>query len=259
MLRACTAFLMTIRARLTLAYSALLAVLIAIFGYSMFTLLHWAWHSQLEENMRAVAAEVAAILRANALAESQSQPAIRKQLARLPYFAFAVQVWDSEGKLLFSTDNIDYSAPFDPDHRSSRVEVVRDVHLADEGAHALVLTAPTYAQDGQYLASVQILSPLATLDAAADQLFQLMIAVGGAAVLLSALIGFVMARQFLQPIETINLTARQITAADDLSKRIPHKGPMDELGELTATFNTTLDRLERLFKDATALRGGRLA
>ncbi|MFN7211121.1 MAG: ATP-binding protein, partial [Aggregatilineales bacterium] len=209
---------------------------------------HWAWHSQLEGGMRAVAEEVAAIVRANALAESQSSPAIRKQLARLPYFAFAVQVWDSEGKLLFSTDNIDYSAPFDPDHHGSRVEVLRDVHLADEGAHALVLTAPIYGQDGRYLASAQILSPLATLEAAADQLLQLMIAVGGAAVLLSGLIGFVMARQFLQPIETINLTARQITAADDLSKRIPHKGPMDELGQLTATFNTTLDRLERLFK-----------
>jgi len=51
----------------------------------------------------------------------------------------------------------------------------------------------------------------------------------------------------LQPVDTIAQTARQITAADDLSRRIPYDGPPDELGQLTQTFNETLARLERLF------------
>jgi two-component system OmpR family sensor kinase len=50
----------------------------------------------------------------------------------------------------------------------------------------------------------------------------------------------------LRPVDTIAQTARQITAADDLGRRIPYES-QDELGQLTKTFNQTLERLERLF------------
>ena len=43
-------------------------------------------------------------------------------------------------------------------------------------------------------------------------------------------------------------TALQITRADDLSRRIPYKGPPDdEVGQLIRAFNQTLGRLENLF------------
>lgn len=239
---------MTIRARLTLAYSVLLVVVILIFGVSLFSLLNWAWHAQLQENMRLVAEQVIGIVRSDNLPENEAQPAIRKQLARMPHFAFAVQVWREDGRLVFTTDNIDYNAPFDAENQSSRVEIMRDIRLPTEDIHALVSTFPIYAANGRYLGTVQILSPLTTLEAATDRLLRVMIGVGLVALVLSFMIGSVVAGQVLQPIETINLTAKQITAADDLSKRIPYKGPMDELGQLTLTFNTTLARLERLFK-----------
>jgi signal transduction histidine kinase len=57
-----------------------------------------------------------------------------------------------------------------------------------------------------------------------------------------------MSQRALKPIDTIAQTAQQITAADDLSRRIPYNGPPDEIGQLTKTFNETLERLERLFK-----------
>jgi two-component system OmpR family sensor kinase len=110
-----------------------------------------------------------------------------------------------------------------------------------------VLTAPIRGGDGRVLGTVQILSSLATIDAATERLFKVMLGVGIVALLLSFMVGSVIAGQGLQPIDAISQAARQITASGDLSKRVPYDGPPDELGQLTATFNATLERLERLF------------
>jgi two-component system, OmpR family, sensor kinase len=57
-----------------------------------------------------------------------------------------------------------------------------------------------------------------------------------------------LARTALRPIQAITETARRITQAQDLSKRIPVTVPNDELGGLTETINGMLARLEDLFK-----------
>jgi len=55
-------------------------------------------------------------------------------------------------------------------------------------------------------------------------------------------------QQALSPLEDVTETALQITRADDLSRRIPYRGPpQDEIGQLIHAFNQTLGRLENLF------------
>lgn len=51
-----------------------------------------------------------------------------------------------------------------------------------------------------------------------------------------------------KPLEDIATVARQITNADDLSRRVPDTGRTDEIGVLTRSINQTLERLERLFQ-----------
>src|SRR5258707_11540228 len=46
---------MTIRTRLTLWYSGLLATVIVVFGISLFSVLSWTWRTQVRENMLYVA------------------------------------------------------------------------------------------------------------------------------------------------------------------------------------------------------------
>jgi two-component system OmpR family sensor kinase len=67
-------------------------------------------------------------------------------------------------------------------------------------------------------------------------------------VLLSAVMGALLARRTLNPIDAITQTAVQITRADDLERRIPHLGPPDEVGQLAGAFNEMLERLERIFR-----------
>jgi two-component system OmpR family sensor kinase len=68
------------------------------------------------------------------------------------------------------------------------------------------------------------------------------------AVLFSAIMGALLARRALHPINTITQTAVQITRADDLGRRIPHVGPPDEVGQLAGAFNEMLERLESIFR-----------
>jgi signal transduction histidine kinase len=242
-------FVMTIRTRLTLWYSALLATVILVFGVSLFTLLNWAWYSQLRENMNDVSQQVRSIVTFDETG-TMIKPLRKMQFAQTTHFLYAVQLHRANGDILWSTDNLSsYPEAFDPQNVNSLVPVSRDFKLPVDGTHVLVYTEPIFSpkRSNVLAGSIQILASLNTLEAATERLLRVMIGVGIVALVLSFMMGSVIAAQALQPIEAISNAARQITAADDLSKRVPYDGPQDELFQLTTTFNTTLERLERLF------------
>jgi len=58
------------------------------------------------------------------------------------------------------------------------------------------------------------------------------------------------ARRMLRPIAEVTSAARD-ASADNLSARIAHDGPTDELGELADTFDQMLARLERSFESSS--------
>lgn len=61
------------------------------------------------------------------------------------------------------------------------------------------------------------------------------------------LIGRYISRRILRPVEAIRSAAERISI-EDLSRRIPAEGPEDEMMELTVTFNSMIDRLEKAFQ-----------
>ncbi len=64
----------------------------------------------------------------------------------------------------------------------------------------------------------------------------------------SLLIAVLLTPRLFRPLEDIATVARQITRADDLSRRVPYSNRTDEIGDLARAFNQTLERLERLFR-----------
>ena len=113
------------------------------------------------------------------------------------------------------------------------------------GYHMRVITMPLEI-NGEVRGHIQVASSLRTVDAAMERLVKIMLIFGAATMLAAMFLGDNLTIRALRPIDTIAQTARQITAADDLSRRIPYES-RDELGQLTKTFNQTLERLERLF------------
>jgi len=72
--------------------------------------------------------------------------------------------------------------------------------------------------------------------------------IGFAAATASLFVAVLLTPGLFKPLEDIASVARQITRADDLSRRVPYANRPDEIGDLARAFNQTLERLERLFR-----------
>ena len=235
---------MTIRTRLTLWYSSLLALVIVVFGLALFSVLNWAWRDQIDSSLNALATQVATQYQFDPQTNQlQVQlPTLGDSVSLSPYY---IQVWNANSQLVSTSDST-HKNPLDPLMLGVTSREAHEFMLNDK--HYYVLTKPLYLVNTDLLVGeIQVATRLDAIDQASQRLLRIMIGVGLAAMLLAFGIGLLLTTQALQPIDTIAQAAAQITAADDLSRRIPYDGPDDELGQLTATFNATLARLERLF------------
>ncbi|MFE2045519.1 ATP-binding protein [Streptomyces sp. NPDC059477] len=79
----------------------------------------------------------------------------------------------------------------------------------------------------------------------ADEVFRILLAISGVALLMTTGIGWVVAGRILQPVRLVRAAAAQLTE-QDLTRRIPVHG-RDDIAALAETFNAMLDRLERAF------------
>jgi len=68
------------------------------------------------------------------------------------------------------------------------------------------------------------------------------------AFLIASALAWITVGRLLAPLQQIARTAGAISSGDDLTRRIPETGPQDEVGQLTATFNRMLDRVEGAFR-----------
>ncbi|MDQ8701446.1 histidine kinase dimerization/phospho-acceptor domain-containing protein [Streptomyces sp. LHD-70] len=78
-----------------------------------------------------------------------------------------------------------------------------------------------------------------------DEVFRLMLAISGVALLMTTGIGWAVAGRILKPVRTVRAAAAELTE-QDLTQRIPVQG-RDDVAALAETFNAMLDRLERAF------------
>ncbi|MBX3082977.1 MAG: HAMP domain-containing protein [Anaerolineae bacterium] len=237
---------MTIRTRLTLWYSSLLATVIIVFSVSLFNLLNWTWREQLLDTMRQTANNVLADIQFDKTTGDLTSRSNPFTLSSTIYSSVAIQVWAANGRLVASSEILrDIDKPFDPVGLNTMEPGWREIEYG--GVRLLALTQPIIHKNGRWVGSIQLVASMSSIGDVLNRLVRVMIAVAIVALLLSFMVGTVIAGQALQPIDIISNAAKAITDADDLSKRIPYDGPPDELGQLTNTFNATLERLERLF------------
>jgi two-component system, OmpR family, sensor kinase len=111
-----------------------------------------------------------------------------------------------------------------------------------------VLTVPVIdPHRDRLLGYLQVARLLDTLEDYNSSLFTALL-FSGLAAIASVAIAVLLTPTMFRPLEDIARAARQITRADDLSRRIPHAHRSDEVGEMARAFNQTLERLERLFQ-----------
>jgi two-component system OmpR family sensor kinase len=232
---------MTLRARLTLWYAGIMAVCLLLYGAAVYSILVYSLTSQVDETLARTAEDIRQTFRRDVRGVSFSPLAL--DLTGSIY----AQVWDSGGTLVARNVPL-LDEPFDPGQLHGKKSSYSTVRVS--GAPLRVLTYPlvTVPED-ELLGHLQLAAPLQTVEAARQLVLTVLLVGGVLAVGFAALVGWSTAGTALRPLNTVTETALQITRADDLSRRIPLRGPpRDEVGRLSAAFNETLERLERVFE-----------
>jgi two-component system OmpR family sensor kinase len=116
----------------------------------------------------------------------------------------------------------------------------------DGGTRLLIHTVPITLGE-RSVAVLQVARSLAEPELALGTLGKILLAGGGAVVVLAFGAGWVLARAALRPIDAVAQTARAIGDAQDLGRRVSYHGPADEVGALARTFDGMLDRLQEAY------------
>lgn len=115
------------------------------------------------------------------------------------------------------------------------------------GTLSRILSAPLRDESGNLVATVQVAEPLTAVNNALSTLRWLLFGGFGAGLVAAAIGGYILAGRSIRPLTRITTTARAIGRSRDLSRRIDLPGTRDEVGQLAATFNQMLERLEDVF------------
>jgi two-component system, OmpR family, sensor kinase len=231
----------TLRTRLTVWYTGVLALVLVAFGGAVYSLLSLSLIRQIDSTLDIAADEIRLAFRRDVA--GFHLPPMALDLTANVY----VQVRDTEGNLIATNISV-AREPFDGARLGEAAIAYSETTY--EGIHLRVLTYPLIAQpEGTVVGTMQLASSLTTVDDAQRALLVLLMGGGLIAVGLAALVGWTTTAAALQPLGQMTETALQITHADDLSRRIPLSSPAEgEIGRLVVAFNETLERLENLFE-----------
>ncbi len=102
--------------------------------------------------------------------------------------------------------------------------------------------------NGEFVGVVQFARSLADRDRSLRSLGITLLLGSALTTVIAFGIGWTLSGITLRPIHRITETARQIGESRDFSSRVEHTGPNDELGQLAMTFNAMLERLQDAYQ-----------
>ncbi len=232
---------MSIRLRLTLLYSGILLLSLVVFGVLIYVVQAQATIAIEKQALVAMSQRLAdsRLLRSGA------------DLPRLPGDASDryIQIRSPDGQEITGTQTpggVVLPLSDDALQAAQRGEVwVEAAQVA--GERLLIRTVPIMA-DGVLTEILQVGRSLAVRDESIRVLGLGLLAGGIVATFAAFGLGWVLAGMALRPIQRLTETAQAIGAERDLTRRVEHTGPNDEVGRLATTFNAMLAELQAAYQ-----------
>ncbi|KKM08931.1 histidine kinase [Clostridiales bacterium PH28_bin88] len=239
---------MSIRWRLTLFFTAVLALTLLAFGLFLYLLMDYNLNAEVNRAASRKADEVLRSIRIVGLPLSTQ----RVVLPDVDVFASPdtyLQVVDTYGEVVARSANLGHQAlPITPASLSA-VRVGKEFYeTVRVGREALRLYYQPLIFQGEIIGILQVGRSLRSLETAMVRLRWLLILGSGLTVFLAGTTGWWLARAALRPIDRIASAAGAIQEARDLGRRIQYDGPPDEVGRLAGTFNEMLGRLQAAYQ-----------
>src|SRR5688572_12436012 len=240
----------SVRARLAVFYVVVLGLVLLLVGSVIYVVLARVLYTRIDENVLG-AVQIATNSLGNDLAEGQDlADAARSTAAELSSRQQMLAIYDAAGNLLAEggrDDDLQIQLP-PLDTIPATDTLLRTVieERDTDDRHRLALRRVTLTQYGATYIVVAG-SSLEPTDEELEALRDTLAYVVPIAMLLAGLGGWFLAHRSLAPVVAMAERARQI-GGQDLGGRLPVANPRDELGQLAATFNELLARLESSMK-----------
>ena len=250
---------MSIRLRLTLLYSTILALTLIAFGAILYTIQSQYTLNVLERDLALNAERVAE--RVNAFHHMRSaRPApqtippdwVREfgpQLLRELRVRDVAWILNADGAMFEpSPGQNDVALPLSESglHAAQDGQVWVEI-VPVEGERTLIHTRPVIAGD-QVVGIVQVGRALTDRDRSLAALGGTLLVGTALTTVIAFAIGWVLSGITLRPIHRITQTAQAIGEERDFGRRVSYIGPNDEIGQLAATFNAMLNRLQQAYR-----------
>jgi heavy metal sensor kinase len=228
-----------IRVRLTVFYACLLSAIIAALGTFLVVQLTSHLQSTVDRHVRESALHIA-----RAYAAEGSEDFLDASRTALPADGLA-QIVDRSGRVLHSFGTFAGDVP---------IVGVRETPALS--GHARLITVHVGGNEAGYRASASpvrrlgndrvliVAESLADAHENVEHIVLVLLLAGPAALLITALGGWGLARHALRPVERMTSQAQEI-GINRLQERIAVPPVMDEVGNLAVTLNAMLDRLEQ--------------
>ena len=228
--------------RLTLAYTAIVAVAVALLGTVAFVTVHIALDTALDTRLETTAKAIRSIVEVKHGRLSDLDREDREQLQALLGQRVNGAVLRRDGSLMASN----LEAPPREILRAIGAPLAGHGSVDVAGSTVSYVAIPIVEEGVRYGVTAAWESRSSYDDALRVTLLALGLA-GFIVVAAAAAAGGALTRQMLRPVTELSAMISEIEASD-LTERLAWDGPDDELGRLCITFDRLLDRLETAFE-----------
>ena len=231
-----------IRARLTLAFAAAMALVLAATGAFVYLRMRSELNQTVDQGLRSRVADVTALARDSdpGVIESRRSPLTEQGESVAQVLTAGAAVFDATPRLrshpLLTRREL-------PAALRGRIVVERD-HVLGLDGKARLLAGPVHNEGSPLVAVVG-----ASLDDRDEALGRLLLALvigGPVALALASLAGYGVAAAALRPVEAMRREAAEVSITEP-GRRLPVPPAADELGRLAETLNEMLSRQESAF------------
>lgn len=239
---------MSLRLRLTLWYSALLAGALLIFGGIVYFFISWNTFAQLKEEVRAQSQKL--VIVGTSFINSLDLNLDRE--SRIEGKDMYVQLVNySNGKVRQSTNLIEQGIHIPYPEAASYPQagfVQTQIVIDSKKYNMITYQRPLVIQD-ELVGLLQVGAIPYNEEQYLKGLLNSLLFASIATVIVAFSIGMIIARQALRPIERVIDATRGIEHGSDLSVRIAEPPVKDEIGTLVDTLNLMLSRLEKAYNE----------
>jgi two-component system OmpR family sensor kinase len=241
----------SIRLRLTLIYTTILGLTLALFSLLLYFGQSHSFLLFFQDKLVNRAALIAEAMQSQSPVGGVStpdQPPIADAPKPKHFETYYTQIRDLQGEVTSRSANLaDVTLPLSKNglnavqHGEAWLETI-----ALDNERLLIYSRPVSdTQAAQKI--VQVALSLAPVDDGQGVLRDVLIAINSVLIVAAFGIGWVLAGITLRPIHRLTQTVQAIGAKRDFARRVEHTGPNDEIGQLASTFNMMLSELQAAY------------